>query len=97
MSGLELHHALWNLRSGQLQETASALHCQMPTIWVQAKRHPAETSATLPTFHCPVYLGASHMPVPLRSGRAILHLPLPSKMPLDLCAQMRVHIVSLLQ
>ncbi|KAJ6652297.1 hypothetical protein lerEdw1_012750, partial [Lerista edwardsae] len=97
LSGLELHHALWNLRSGQLQETASAQPCQMPTLWVQAKRQPGEASATLPTYHCPVYLGAAHMPVSLHSARAVLHVPLPSKMPLDLCAQLRVHIISLLQ
>lgn len=99
LSGLVLHHALWNPRSGQIQETLSAEACKLPVVWVQAKRkHMKMASAPAPSmYHCPVYLGTPEMPVSLHSHRVILHVPLPSKMALQLCAQQRVHIVNLLQ
>ncbi|XP_053163641.1 dynein heavy chain domain-containing protein 1 isoform X3 [Hemicordylus capensis] len=96
LSGLELRHGLWNPRSNQLQETLSAEPCPMPTVWVQASCQPGNPASETATYHCPVYLGVPNAAVALGSHRAILHVALPSKMAPELCAQQRIHLVSLL-
>lgn len=97
LTGLELHHALWDSRTCQLQETLSAQPCPLPTVWVQASRQRLSTASLQPTFSCPVYLGAPNIAASLASHQAIAHLPLPCKVPPDLCVQRRVHIISLLK
>uniref|UniRef100_A0ABM5FVF4 Dynein heavy chain domain-containing protein 1 isoform X2 n=1 Tax=Pogona vitticeps TaxID=103695 RepID=A0ABM5FVF4_9SAUR len=97
LSGLELHHGLWNPRTGQLQETPSTQPCPLPTVWAQASRQPWATTPAQPGYQCPVYLGAPEVSVPLSSRLAIMSLALPSKLSPDLCAQRRVYAVSLLQ
>ncbi|KAH0625314.1 hypothetical protein JD844_033823 [Phrynosoma platyrhinos] len=97
LSGLEVYHAMWNSRTGQLQETLSAQPSQLPTIWVQASRQPWTKADELPTYQCPVYLGALQTPVPLSSRQVIMHVALPCKMAPELCAQRRVYAISLLQ
>ncbi|CAM5073482.1 unnamed protein product [Natator depressus] len=99
LTGLELHHALWDTRSALLQETLLAQPCLLPPIWVQAVgeawRAP-RPNASLLQYSCPIYLGLPQQPVRLSSQRAVMHLALPCKMPPALCAQHRVHIVSTL-
>ncbi|XP_062983829.1 dynein heavy chain domain-containing protein 1 [Elgaria multicarinata webbii] len=97
LHGLEVHNAMWNTRHGHLQETLSAQPCRLPTIWMQASRQPWKPASALAVYRCPLYLGAPGEPVSLSSSRVLLHLALPSKMSPDLCAQRRVHVVSLLQ
>ncbi|XP_025032697.1 dynein heavy chain domain-containing protein 1-like isoform X2 [Python bivittatus] len=97
LGGLELYHATWNANSCQLQETLSAQPCQLPPVWVQASREPWTTASVLPKYHCPVYLGTPQALLDLRSQRVVMHLALPSKMPPDLCAQQRVHAISILR
>ncbi|XP_074981556.1 dynein heavy chain domain-containing protein 1 [Caretta caretta] len=99
LTGLELHHALWDTRSALLQETLSAQPCLLPPIWVQAVGeawHAPRPNASLLQYSCPIYLGLPQQPVRLSSQRAVMHLALPCKMPPALCAQHRVHIVSTL-
>ncbi|EMP30038.1 Dynein heavy chain domain-containing protein 1 [Chelonia mydas] len=99
LTGLELHHALWDTSSALLQETLLAQPCLLPPIWVQAVgeawRAP-RPNASLLQYSCPIYLGLPQQPVRLSSQRAVMHLALPCKMPPALCAQHRVHIVSTL-
>ncbi|CAM5073721.1 unnamed protein product [Eretmochelys imbricata] len=99
LTGLELHHALWDTRSALLQETLSAQPCLLPPIWVQAvgEAWPApRPNTSLLQYSCPIYLGLPQQPVRLSSQQAVMHLALPCKMPPALCAQHRVHIVSTL-
>ncbi|KAF7235156.1 Dynein heavy chain domain-containing protein 1 [Varanus komodoensis] len=96
LSGLELRHATWNAHGGYLQETLSAQPCKLPTVWIQASRRPWPPGPGLPRYECPVYVGAPDEHVSLSSNRVLLRLALPSKMSLELCAQQRVHAVSLL-
>ncbi|XP_043359693.1 LOW QUALITY PROTEIN: dynein heavy chain domain-containing protein 1 [Dermochelys coriacea] len=99
LTGLELHHALWDTQSALLKETLLAQPCLLPPIWVQAVgeawRAPRPTASLL-QYSCPLYLGLPQQPVCLSSQRAVMHLALPCTMPPALCAQRRVHIVSTL-
>ncbi|XP_043381883.1 dynein heavy chain domain-containing protein 1 [Chelonia mydas] len=99
LTGMELHHALWDTSSALLQETLLGQPCLLPPIWVQAVgeawRAP-RPNASLLQYSCPIYLGLPQQPVRLSSQRAVMHLALPCKMPPALCAQHRVHIVSTL-
>ncbi|XP_074838975.1 dynein heavy chain domain-containing protein 1-like [Carettochelys insculpta] len=99
LTGLELHHALWDTRAALLQETLSAQPCLLPPVWVRAVREPWRAHgphAFLPHYSCPIYLGLPQQPAHLSSHRAVTHLLLPCRMPPSLCAQRQVHIVSTL-
>ncbi|XP_008121816.2 dynein heavy chain domain-containing protein 1 isoform X1 [Anolis carolinensis] len=97
LSGLEVHHAMWHSYDGQLQETLSNQPCRLPTVWVQPIRRPWKRTSSQTTYLCPVYLGLPGMPVTLDNRQVLMHLPLPTTMAPELCAQRRVFAVSLLQ
>ncbi|XP_070605500.1 LOW QUALITY PROTEIN: dynein heavy chain domain-containing protein 1 [Erythrolamprus reginae] len=99
LGGLEVYHAAWNAQGGHLQESLSAQGCQMPPVWVQAGREPWQSpAAPVPyKYQCPVYLGTPQTALDLRSQRVVMRLALLSKMAPELCAQQRVHAISVLR
>ncbi|XP_060119766.1 dynein heavy chain domain-containing protein 1 [Heteronotia binoei] len=96
LMGLELHHALWDTHSCRLQETRSGQPCQLPAVRVQATFQPWETPSEEATYQCPVFLGTPAAFVPLRSQEVVMHVALPSQLAPEVCAQRRVHAVSVL-
>ncbi|XP_026544182.1 dynein heavy chain domain-containing protein 1 [Notechis scutatus] len=97
LGGLEVHHAAWNAHSGHLQETLSAQACQLPAVWVKASQEPWAEASVSSKYQCPVYLGTPQAALDLRSQRVVMHLALPSKVPPELCTQLRVHAISILR
>ncbi|XP_059819499.1 dynein heavy chain domain-containing protein 1 [Hypanus sabinus] len=98
ITGLQLHGALWDNRLGLLQDTFSDKPCSMPMVLFTAEI-ATETSGSPsphPQYECPVYLGVESEAVDLTDNNLITYLCLGSKMDPLVCAQRRVHIVSLL-
>lgn len=96
LTHLELHHAHWDIGSGRLQDTLSAQPCPLPAICVLATIHPWGKASRKPTYQCPVFLGTPGTSAPLHSQQAVMLLALPSQLAPDVCAQRRVHAVSVL-
>ncbi|XP_072898048.1 dynein heavy chain domain-containing protein 1 [Hemitrygon akajei] len=98
ITGLQLHGALWDNRLGLLQDTLSDKPCSMPVVLFTAEI-ATETSGSPsphPQYECPVYLGVESEAVDLTDNNLITYLCLGSKMDPLVCAQRRVHIVSIL-
>uniref|UniRef100_A0ACB8FFS0 Uncharacterized protein n=1 Tax=Sphaerodactylus townsendi TaxID=933632 RepID=A0ACB8FFS0_9SAUR len=97
LTGLELRHALWDTHSYRLQEAPSAKPCKLPAIWVQAAFKPWKVPSQKPTYQCPVFLGTPDAFVPLGRRKPVTHVALPCQLAPEVCAQRRVHAVSILQ
>ncbi|XP_067889058.1 dynein heavy chain domain-containing protein 1 [Heterodontus francisci] len=97
ITGLQLHNALWDTRHGLLQNTLSIKPCSIPAVWLKAEDGEAASVHLLyPQYECPVYQGAENVDVDLKDSNIITHLPLESKIDPSVCAQRRVHMVSVL-
>nr|XP_056714739.1 dynein heavy chain domain-containing protein 1 [Euleptes europaea] len=96
LTGLELRHARWDAHSSQLREALSAQLCKLPAVWVQATYQPWKMPSHVPTYQCPVFLGAPEAFVPFGSQRAVTHIALPCQLAPEACAQRRIHAVSVL-
>ncbi|XP_062910989.1 dynein heavy chain domain-containing protein 1 [Mobula hypostoma] len=98
ITGLQLHGALWDNRLGLLQDTLSDKPCNMPVVLFTAEIATGTSGSPSPhpQYECPVYLGVESEAVDLTDNNLITYLSLGSKMDVLVCAQRRVHIVSIL-